>query len=137
MNERLKFLFSSTGKKQIEFARLLYDKSINPEESMTEEEEFKNLKNKQSYVSGLINGNNKIGVGTILNILELFPDLNLNWFILGKGDIFIQQSEQSIVAEPVATYNKSQVKTIEILETQLHTKDQEIQRLLGIIEKIS
>lgn len=137
MNERLKILFNTTRKKQVEFAKLLYKNSENYDTSNTEEEVKKEIHNKQSYVSGLINGSNKIGTSTIMNILKLWPNLNLNWFILGKGEMFTNEIELGMVAEPPEQYGQAKSKTISILANELNIKNQEIERLLGIIEKLS
>ena len=42
----------------------------------------------KSSVSHLLSGRNKPSFQFLIKLLKAFPDINLNWFISGDGDIF-------------------------------------------------
>lgn len=78
-----------------------------------------------------------IGADKLLDILEVFPDLNLDWLITGKGemiDITFQtdSDEQAIemVAEGIVEYKN---KYLEVLEENRLLRI-EIEKLRKIIE---
>jgi len=80
--------------------KILKDKNI----------EIKELANKMgksySYVHGLTNGKNSIGLRVIESILKIFPDVNARWFIIGHGEIYsnysdIEEKIESIIAENI------------------------------------
>lgn len=48
-----------------------------------------------------------IPVDVLINIREVYG-VNLNWLITGKGDIFSDKKDLSVLQEPVSTYSKNE-----------------------------
>ncbi|MFL9844704.1 hypothetical protein [Flavobacterium rhizosphaerae] len=62
-------------------------------------------------LSALTNNNRKLGATLIKRIAEYIPNLNLNWLLLGQGEVFIGKNanEDSLtnlptLADPVGNY---------------------------------
>lgn len=56
---------------------------------LTAAEFAKNIGINPSGLSHILNGNrNNLSMDSILKILKIYPDLDLEWLILGKGEMF-------------------------------------------------
>lgn len=55
----------------------------------------------QSNLSLLENGGVTPNLGLFINIGENFPQVNMNWWILGRGDMFEEESEDLQIDEDV------------------------------------
>ena len=53
----------------------------------------------RSSISHLLSGRNKPSLDFVMKILDLFPELNLYWFLDGKGSYLKNDSEQISVEE--------------------------------------
>ena len=75
-------------------------------------------------------------------ILERYPKLNRIWLLTGEGDMLnggtTVVGDNSVMAANIGGNNEQNGgKVIEVLSHQLDEKDRQIDRLLGIIEKLS
>ena len=109
--------------------------------SITQKEFAENIGSPEKYMSNVLsNGNIKnVTLGLLHKIKDAYPEINIEWFKTGDGDMFINNN---IVNEPAASYglNSSDKlfleKVIDTLNSQIAMKDNEIKRLLAIIEKM-
>lgn len=69
---------------------------------------------------------------TLAKIMDIFPQINPDWLLLGKGEM-LRTSEASSAAPETANSNVTTL--INILNNTLAEKDKQIDRLLSIIEK--
>ncbi len=91
---------------------------------------------KEQYVSNMINGHKPVSFSMITKICEIWSELNFNWMMFGAGEMINPKNDT--VEEPYTSYgNDLFEKTLNILNSQLQTKDNEIDRLLKIVEKLS
>lgn len=67
--------------------------------------QYKNLTNAQfakyigvqpSNVTHILNGRNKPSLDFLLKIIDCFPEISLEWLILGKGEMLIRAETQSV-----------------------------------------
>lgn len=75
-------------------------------------------------------------VETLLFILDKFPDTNLEWLIMGKGDIE-PQAEYDTSDNMKTKVSEDGIGTIEILRDQLRIKDEQIDHLLQVLTSIN
>lgn len=79
---------------------------------------------------------------TIEKIITLYPHLNVEWVLTGKGEMYKNQEEVGIVMEPTENYNlKSEIifakdKTISILEREIEDLRSDKEFLKLIIKKM-
>jgi transcriptional regulator with XRE-family HTH domain len=63
-----------------------------------------------STFNQIVLGNRNLGVNILYQILEIIPNLNINWLLLGIGEMRIVQKSNSegelLIEEPLATYRK-------------------------------
>jgi hypothetical protein len=52
-------------------------------------------------------GAQKAGIKIIHQLMDVFPDLNLNWLLKDVGDVFISGKTSIILNEPPTKYNKT------------------------------
>jgi len=104
----------------------------------------------RSSISHLMSGRNKPSLDFIMKILEVFPEVNLYWFLNGKGDFLksINQNSQSqndvIAAAPILKNVKIEEPILDLfesitgVETQkiIHTDVAEIQKSSSIFKVI-
>lgn len=85
----------------------------------------------KQHISGLVTGNAPIGMQIIRHCLRQWPDVNLNWLILGEGEMFRKQ-EGNILEEPAAKYGRKDRleeavnKSLDIIEKELALKNKQI-----------
>ncbi|MDR0658817.1 MAG: hypothetical protein LBG18_07805 [Mediterranea sp.] len=91
---------------------------------------------------GLSNGfvdkvGDSIRTNNLNKISAIYPDLNLNWLKTGEGEMIKSVITQNNVdGDNIQGYNVNIKKTeTEKLLDLLKTKDEQINRLIGIIEK--
>ena len=104
----------------------------------------------RSSIAHLMSGRNKPSLDFIMKILEVFPEVNLYWFLNGKGDFLksINQNSQSqndvIAAAPILKNVKIEEPILDLfesitgVETQkiIHTDVAEIQKSSSIFKVI-
>jgi hypothetical protein len=79
---------------------------------------------------------------TIEKIITLYPHLNVEWVLTGKGEMYKNQEEVGIITEPTENYNlKSEIifakdKTISILEREIEDLRSDKEFLKLIIKKM-
>lgn len=91
---------------------------------------------KPSQVSEMLNGKRKISERTIHNIVEAFPDLNINWLLTGEGEMLKsdRMSEPQLTAIPSVDLAQSTIdRLLSIVESQQRT----IETLSGTIKKLT
>lgn len=66
-------------------------------------------------------GKQVVGIKIIHRIIEIFPNINLNWFLKDDPNMFTHESDVLILEEPKAIYNKK------VTNEDLMTKLEEIQ----------
>lgn len=102
-------------------------------------EELCSLSN--GYVSSMRKG---FGEDKLNNVLTMFPELSRDWLIYGEGEMLNPQVVQSNqhgdnIHGHSVTVNKTEKDYLEIIKTQaeqLSKSQQQIDRLLSIIEKM-
>lgn len=102
-------------------------------------EELCSLSN--GYVSSMRKG---FGEDKLNNVLTMFPELSRDWLIYGEGEMLNPQVVQNNqhgdnIHGHSVTVNKTEKDYIEIIKTQaeqLSKSQQQIDRLLSIIEKM-
>lgn len=73
----------------------------------------------QAYISGIITGKDNLGMNQLQKVLELFPDLNADWLLVGRGEMLvpghglqkeyeIKEMVQAIVKEEMKNYINEQ-----------------------------
>lgn len=89
------------------------------------------------YITNLTN-KKKLGLKPIYNIKKLWPDVNLNWLLFGQGSMFLRpyKDTSNIIEEPTSSYGNNDIASelASILKEELDKKNEEINRLLTIIE---
>lgn len=63
-----------------------------------------------------------IGTDIVVKILSTYPQVNINWLILGEGDIFIENQPSELRDEPNRLYFNKNYETI-CEELRLDNKD--------------
>ena len=69
----------------------------------------------------------------IISILYKFNEINCNWLLTGKGEMFVSVKEKS---KSIETPTLNAKDFIEKMEKQLDRQEREINRLLKYIEKL-
>lgn len=83
-----------------------------------------------SDMSKYLNGKKDISKKLLEKIADSFP-ISLDWLLTGEGEMLVSSQGSGAAdgqSEPVS-------EILKVLAGQLHEKDQQIERLLGIIEK--
>ena len=67
------------------------------------------LQNKISYNSfnQILNNSRALGLNTLLQVVKVYPKLNMNWVILGVGNPEIEEEGTYIVKDQVNTLNEN------------------------------
>lgn len=75
-------------------------------ENLTVVQFEKSISVSNGYVNGMVNG---IGNSKLNKILELYPNLNIQWLLTGDGSMLkkLKTNESMIVNEPTLTYGKT------------------------------
>lgn len=101
----------------------------------------------RSSMSHLLSGRNKPSLDFIMKILEVFPDVDLYWILIGKGSFPNQNNNVEItkVASPISLsqnhtdnlFSPNEIKEDEKKETQsefeshnINLKDDEIEKIV-------
>ena len=114
------------------------------EKSITQEEIASRLGVSQAYVNALLNGRKAFGKQQAKKWNELFG-ISVNWLLTGDGDMFqnnITQNNQNgdNIQGTSVTVNKTEKEYLEIIKRQseqLSKSQEQIDRLLSIIEKLN
>lgn len=53
-----------------------------------------------------LRGAQNLGTKIIQQLIDIFPDLNLNWLLKDEPNIFISDKKEHILSEPQAKYGK-------------------------------
>lgn len=51
-------------------------------------------------------GSQNLGIKIIYVLMEIFPDLNLNWLLKDEENMFVSKKDLTILCEPVVKYGK-------------------------------
>lgn len=114
------------------------------EKGITQEEIASRLGVSQAYVNALLNGRKAFGKQQAKKWNELFG-ISVNWLLTGDGDMFqnnITQNNQNgdNIQGTSVTVNKTEKEYLEIINRQseqLSKSQEQIDRLLSIIEKLN
>lgn len=114
------------------------------EKGITQEEIASLLGVSQAYVNALLNGRKAFGKQQAKKWNELFG-ISVNWLLTGDGDMFqnnITQNNQNgdNIQGTSVTVNKTEKEYLEIIKRQseqLSKSQEQIDRLLSIIEKLN
>ena len=114
------------------------------EKGITQEEIASRLGVSQAYVNALLNGRKAFGKQQAKKWNELFG-ISVNWLLTGDGDMFqnnITQNNQNgdNIQRTSVTENKTEKEYLEIIKRQsgqLSKSQEQIDRLLSIIEKLN
>jgi len=96
----------------------------------------------QRRLNRQINEDSTITVETISSIMEIFPELDANWLITGKGDMYkkneaiadayeIPDIPVSQVAEPESEYSM-----VSYLKVQIKEQEEQIKQLTNAVNKL-
>ena len=72
-------------------------------------------------IGRIINENRKPSFEVLQKILLTFNNVNANWLLTGKGEIFLSNTKNSFVSEPALEYSNerhftnSEIKTLKLL----------------------
>lgn len=97
--------------------------------------ELKGISKRKFYLkTGLSNGfldkQRDIGVSKVENILQAYPDVNPMWLLLGKGDIFMEDKDDSVLQKITQADQKEDIehlrKEIEHLNEKLKEKEERL-----------
>ncbi|MDR0981697.1 MAG: helix-turn-helix domain-containing protein [Culturomica sp.] len=53
-----------------------------------------------SAISHILNGRNKMGSDMMMNFAETFPEVNMNWFLTGNGEMFGEHNNNKPTVSP-------------------------------------
>lgn len=81
--------------------------------------------------SSYSNGKQKAGIKIIYQLMNIFPDLNLNWLLKDDSRMFLSQN---MVNEPEECYKKT-TKNFENLITEIRTELEELEVVLSTTEE--
>lgn len=76
------------------------------------------MKVQRSGISHLISGRNKPGYDFLLTLINEFPEINVEWFISGKGSML---KKQHLTSENQTLFNDYSVKEEKITEVKAET----------------
>lgn len=106
----------------------------------------------QSYVSEILNGKKKIGRETAVKLYNVYG-VDIQWLLTGEGDVTNEQSNNIVVGDNNIAHNISSninssatidnlVALLEkthqdnvVKDEQIRKKDEQIDRLLSLLEK--
>lgn len=69
-----------------------------------------------AYISALITGKDSIGLNTIKKILNIYPEINANWFLTGDGNKFIIRENPDY--EKIRIENLNLKKMLEVCDEE-------------------
>ncbi len=78
----------------------------------------------KSSISHLLSGRNKPSFQFLSKLVKAFPEINLNWFITGDGDIF-NQTEQNIEYANLKHLDKQPEKLDRRVENEISANNME------------
>ncbi len=78
----------------------------------------------KSSISHLLSGRNKPSFQFLSKLVKAFPEINLNWFITGDGDIF-NQTEQNIEYANLKHLDKQPEKLDRSVENEISANNME------------
>ena len=97
------------------------------------------LKSRQE-INSWLNCREKIPAKHLMSIIDLFPDLNINWLIRNSGSPFIDQKSLRIIYRNEYGFCENcldKEKEIEMLRAMLEKKEKEIKEIYMECGKIS
>lgn len=93
----------------------------------------------RSTISHLVSGRNKPSLEFVMKILQKFPELEMDWLVLGKGkfprDAASKSVEDKSKIDPAPTFSKSVESIMEnIQKTEIHpaqkSKEQKVDKIV-------
>lgn len=66
----------------------------------------------QSFLSAIVNGRKNISRRALQKIGDTFPQVNTNWILNGKGDMFLTDIQVEVVKEMDSAYKKSKISVL-------------------------
>jgi plasmid maintenance system antidote protein VapI len=74
---------------------------------------------------------NKPSFDLISKLMSSFDNINGDWLLTGRGNMFLEEKESKIVAEPTVTYDKTALDMIRELSAENALQKKEIEELKG------
>jgi len=78
--------------------------------------------------------NTPLNSSTIENIFTIYPEINPDWLLTGKGEMLRNVKTADVSSESTTIKENNVTTLISILNRTLAEKDKQIDRLLSIIE---
>lgn len=112
---------------------------------------FKTNKNQSSFASSIgvshtaigkiVKGGTKPGYAIIDAILKAYPQVNRDWLLEGKGEMFIEtispdSSPDNYLQEHLRNLEKQFAEMREMFSSQMATKDKQIEKLMDLLGKL-
>lgn len=112
---------------------------------------FKMNKNRSSFASSIgashtaigkiVKGETRPGFAMIDAILKAYPQVNRDWLLEGKGDMFIEtitpdSSPDNYLQEHLKNLEKQFAEMREMFNSQMATKDRQIEKLMDLLGKL-
>jgi len=79
--------------------------------------------------------NKSLSMETINKIVNVVPDLNLNWLISGKGEMFLKQPEMKL-NDPEVIYKNSKDELIAHLKMDCKHLRQQVEFLQDLVRRL-
>ena len=71
-------------------------------------------------ISHICSGRNKVSLSAITQIIEAYPSISLSWLVMGKGEMFNTQNDDSkLLLEEIENLEKCQEKFISDFTRQI------------------
>ncbi len=61
----------------------------------------------KSSISHILSGRNKPSIDFFYKLLDVFPNLNLNWLISGRGKMYIKKENESNTVNKIIVFNEN------------------------------
>lgn len=95
----------------------------------------------EGTIRKILKENTSIGSGNLAKIYEIFPELNLDWLITGRGSMFYSQNREQITPSESSDTNKAiadeRERTIQILQETNANLLKEIDQLRNYVHVTS
>lgn len=95
----------------------------------------------EGTIRKILKENTSIGSGNLAKIYEIFPELNLDWLITGRGSMFYSPKREQIATSDSPDINKAiadeRERTIQVLLSTIDKLDKEIDQLRNYVHVTS